>query len=250
MDQAVDYKHALANPGLYGTGLRGERYNVRIFLIYVAEAILSGLILVLCFAQLTPVMNFQGYGFSFEAFSLSAVTAAILVANVFVGLNTYSWNWIMHLFIWGSILLTLIAPFFFMMVPTSPLYGVAYIMYGSPKFWFMAALVLVLLLGPRWIFMSVKHVFYPSDIDLIREQQVYNCRDKPLSRSVSHLEENVPNVTIPNPSVEGRSDTRPPRIASFHFSPEAAIVNVDTQSVHNSSPPTTPSANSTDFGIV
>ena len=97
--------------------------------------------------------------------------AAVIVANVYILLNTYRWDWLMLLLSSISVLLA----FFWTGVYgastySSFFYGSGSQTYGALSFWTMLLLATVICLMPRFAVKSLQKIFFPYDIDIIREQ--------------------------------------------------------------------------------
>ena len=98
-------------------------------------------------------------------------TIAVCAANIFVLFNTYRWDWIMSLVVVISTLFI----WFWTGVYTSftaaaQFYKGGAEVYGSLSFWAVLLVALVACLLPRFIAKSVQKMFFPLDVDIIREQ--------------------------------------------------------------------------------
>jgi phospholipid-translocating ATPase len=98
-------------------------------------------------------------------------TIAVIVVNVYVLMNTYRWDWLMLLIVSISILLI----WFWTGVWTSTtsgftFHGAAGEVYGQLNFWALVLLTVIICLLPRFAFKSVQKIYFPLDVDIIREQ--------------------------------------------------------------------------------
>lgn len=97
--------------------------------------------------------------------------ATVVVVNVYVLLNTYRWDWLMLLIVAISILLI----WFWTGVYTADsssdqFYKAAPEVYGELSFWVLTLLTVCICLLPRFTIKSVQKIFFPRDVDIIREQ--------------------------------------------------------------------------------
>jgi len=98
--------------------------------------------------------------------------AAIIVVNTYILLNTYRWDWLMLLL---TSLSTLLVFFWTGVWAASPtlaefFYQAAAQVFSQPSFWAVTFLVVVVCLLPRFIIKFVQKVYFPYDVDIIREQ--------------------------------------------------------------------------------
>ena len=100
-----------------------------------------------------------------------AATAAVCAANIYVLYNSYRWDWLMLLIIVISTLLV----WFWTGVYTSftssaQFYKSGAEVYGNLNFWAYLLVAVVAALLPRFIFKAVQKIYFPLDVDIIREQ--------------------------------------------------------------------------------
>jgi phospholipid-translocating ATPase len=98
-------------------------------------------------------------------------TIAVIVVNVYVLMNTYRWDWLMLLIVSISILLI----WFWTGVWTSTtsgftFHGAAGEVYGQLNFWALVLLTVIICLLPRFSFKAIQKIYFPRDVDIIREQ--------------------------------------------------------------------------------
>jgi phospholipid-translocating ATPase len=97
--------------------------------------------------------------------------ATIVVVNIYILLNTYRWDWLMLLIVSISILLI----WFWTGVYTAgsssdQFYKAAPEVYGTLSFWVLTLLTVCICLLPRFTVKSFQKIFFPLDVDIIREQ--------------------------------------------------------------------------------
>lgn len=98
-------------------------------------------------------------------------TIAVCVANFYVLFNTYRWDWLMVLVVVISTLFI----WFWTGVYTSftssyQFYKAAAEVYGSLAFWAVLLVAFVICLLPRFTVKSIQKIYFPRDVDIIREQ--------------------------------------------------------------------------------
>jgi phospholipid-translocating ATPase len=96
---------------------------------------------------------------------------AVLTINAYIMINSYRWDWLMLLII----ALSDIFIFFWTGVYTSftssgTFYMAAAHVYGEATFWACFCIVPVMCLFPRFAIKALQKVYWPYDVDLIREQ--------------------------------------------------------------------------------
>lgn len=98
-------------------------------------------------------------------------TPAVIVVNAYLMMNTYRWDWFMMLiavistlliFLWTGAYTSFTAGFTF--------YGGAREVFGSLSFWAVCLITVILCLLPRFLGKAVQKIYFPRDVDIIREQ--------------------------------------------------------------------------------
>lgn len=98
-------------------------------------------------------------------------TIAVCVANLYVLFNTYRWDWLMVLIVvistlfiwfWTGVYTSVTASFQF--------YKAAAEVYGSLAFWAVLLVASIICLLPRFTAKAFQKIYFPLDVDIIREQ--------------------------------------------------------------------------------
>ncbi|KAF3063997.1 putative phospholipid-transporting ATPase C24B11.12c [Daldinia childiae] len=175
LDQDVSDKVSLAVPQLYRRGIERLEWTQHKFWFYMLDGLYQS---VICF--FVPYLTFA---------STSAVTAngldvmdryrfgvyiahpCIITINLYVLINTYRWDWLTLLII----VLSDLVVFFWTGVYTSStfagtLYEGAPQIYGEVSFWAVLVATPILALAPRYAIKALRKVYWPRDVDIIREQ--------------------------------------------------------------------------------
>ena len=100
-----------------------------------------------------------------------SATSAVMVANLYVLFNTYRWDWLTVLINALSILLV----WFWTGVYTAgtlgfTFHGAAPQVYGQLSFWAFLLFTVIVCLLPRFAIKSAQKMFWPGDVDIVREQ--------------------------------------------------------------------------------
>lgn len=97
--------------------------------------------------------------------------ASIVVVNVYILLNSYRWDWLLLLLVGISILL-----FWFWTGVYSSFTGAEYFykaaaeVFAQPSYWALTFVSIVICLLPRLLVKFVQKMYFPYDVDIIREQ--------------------------------------------------------------------------------
>jgi phospholipid-translocating ATPase len=120
----------------------------------------------------TPFVTVSGMNIE-DRTRLGAYIAApaVLTINLYILINTYRWDWVMLLivvisdlfvFFWTGVYTEFTAAGIF--------YKTAGQIYGEGTFWAIFFIVPVICIFPRFAIKAIQKVYYPYDVDIIREQ--------------------------------------------------------------------------------
>ncbi|ERT00307.1 phospholipid-translocating ATPase [Sporothrix schenckii 1099-18] len=175
LDQDVPDTVSLAVPQLYRRGIERLEWTQQKFWLYMADGLYQS---VMCFfipyltMVRTPFASFNGLDVA-DRLRLGAyiVHPTVLTINLYMLINTYRWDWLMVLVVALSFLFV----FFWTGVYTSTtysqyFYGTGAAVYGEASFWAVYFIVPVLCIFPRYGIKALQKVYFPYDVDIIREQ--------------------------------------------------------------------------------
>jgi phospholipid-translocating ATPase len=121
------------------------------------------------------VANFQGAnGLGIDdrtRIGILVATSAVVASNTYILLNTYRWDWLtvlinvvssLLIFFWTGVYSASTISVFF--------YKAAGQVYGALSFWVVLLVTVWICLLPRFMIKSIQKVFFPYDVDIIREQ--------------------------------------------------------------------------------
>ncbi|KAI5370667.1 putative P-type ATPase, HAD superfamily, P-type ATPase, transmembrane domain superfamily [Septoria linicola] len=175
LDQDVDDKVSLAVPQLYRRGIEQKEWTQTKFWIYMIDGFYQS---VICFYF--TYLEFAPANFTTESgrnvndykrLGVYIVNPIVLIVNVYILINTYRWDWFMCLITGISILLI----WFWTGVYTAftdgfTFYQAAPQVYGALSFWAVGLLTVILALLPRFAAKAFQKMYFPYDIDIVREQ--------------------------------------------------------------------------------
>jgi phospholipid-translocating ATPase len=156
---------------------------------------------------------------------------AVLIVNAYVLFNTYRWDWL-------TLLIQFISTVFFFFwtgVWTSSasssqvFYHGAAQVFGQLSFWVLLFVTVVICLLPRFAVKSLQKVYYPRDVDIIREQvnqgqfDYLKYSDDEFPRRPDQAPKPVGTAESPTPShtAQAAGVAGAPRRSSFRRSPTA-----------------------------
>ncbi|KAL1664577.1 hypothetical protein GGF50DRAFT_101685 [Schizophyllum commune] len=221
-DRIADDHVMMALPELYRHGREGKWFGHPLFFIYMFEGVLQSVIIFFFIYYAygkSPTARSDGWAnFQYE-FTTTMAVAAVMVANLYNGLNTKVWTgWVFFavligiVLVWGyTAIYTTIAPGWFY----TPVYGNYRFLFESPYFWFGVLLTTLLCLLPRYIYQAVKFGYFPDDFDIVQYMQKVDpnrnyedCR-QPASH-LAHLRRTTSRASQASRAGSVASAVRPP----------------------------------------
>lgn len=104
-------------------------------------------------------------------FGIYVAHSVVVVINTYILMNTYRWDWLMLvLVIVSSVLVFFWTGVYTSFVGSAYLYKAAAEVFAQPSFWAVTALAIIMSLLPRFCIKFVQKIYYPYDVDIIREQ--------------------------------------------------------------------------------
>jgi phospholipid-translocating ATPase len=106
-----------------------------------------------------------------ERFGVYIAPSAIVAINIYILLNTYRWDWLMVLLVVISIMLAWFWTGVYSAFKSSEFfYKAAAEAFTQPTFWAVTSLAVVLSLLPRFCIKAAQKIYFPYDVDVVREQ--------------------------------------------------------------------------------
>lgn len=164
---------------------------------------------------------------------------AVLTINLYILINTYRWDWVMILVVVVSDLFI----FFWTAIYSSTtysayFYGSAGELYAQASFWAVYFITPVICILPRYAAKAIQKVYFPYDVDIIREQVTMGAfkhldDEKPVDEGVK-VAESSQSSAVSNakhqhfPSVdEDRRPIYPPTLHSTTTHPTHSATGSD-----------------------
>ncbi|KAM0323107.1 hypothetical protein ACHAQA_008957 [Verticillium albo-atrum] len=176
LDQDVSDKVSLAVPELYRRGIERLEWTQTKFWLYMVDGVYQS-VMAFYIPYLTVVstsfVTFNGQNIE-DRTRLGAYIAhpIIFTINMYILINTYRWDWVIVLCVVVSdltIFLTTAA--FAAQTSASAFYGASAQIYSQASFWAVFFIVPVVCLFPRFAIKALQKVYFPYDVDIIREQE-------------------------------------------------------------------------------
>ncbi|KAJ9155288.1 Phospholipid-transporting ATPase [Pleurostoma richardsiae] len=175
LDQDVSDTVSLQVPQLYRRGIERLEWTQTKFWLYMVDGIYQSIIS-FYFPYLAVVGNtfvtMNGLDVT-DRLRLGAYIThpAVVTINLYILINTYRWDWVMLLVVALSDLIV----FFWTGVYTSTTYAGTFYqtapqVYAEASFWAVFFVTPVACIFPRFAIKAVQKVYFPYDVDIIREQ--------------------------------------------------------------------------------
>ncbi|PWY72960.1 phospholipid-translocating P-type ATPase [Aspergillus heteromorphus CBS 117.55] len=176
-DQDVDDRVSLAVPQLYMRGIERKEWSQLKFWIYMLDGFYQSIICFFMPYMLYAVANFQtenGRGIDDRyRVGVLVATCAVIASNTYVMLNMYRWDWLSTLInAISSLLIFFWTGVYSSFQSSTVFYGAAKQVYGALAFWVLLLLTVVMCLIPRFVYNCIQKVYFPRDVDIIREQVI------------------------------------------------------------------------------
>ncbi|KAI1843649.1 hypothetical protein JX265_008521 [Neoarthrinium moseri] len=175
LDQDVSDAVSLAVPELYRRGIERLEWTQKKFWLYMLDGIYQS-VMVFFIPYLTYINAgfVTGNGLDVEdRIRLGCYVAhpAVLTINLYILINTYRWDWIMLLVVVLSDLFIFFwTGLYSSIVSSGVFYGAANQIYSQASFWAVFVVTPVICIAPRYAIKAIQKVYFPYDVDIIREQ--------------------------------------------------------------------------------
>ncbi|KZF20825.1 P-type ATPase [Xylona heveae TC161] len=175
LDQDVSDKVSLAVPQLYRRGIQRKEWTQTKFWVYMLDGIYQS---VICFymgyLMFKPANFVTANGQNIndrQRIGIYVACATVVVANIYLLMNTYRWDWFTLLIMSISILLVWFwTGVYSAFTSTMTFYGAASEVFGQATFWAVTFLSVIICLLPRFSAKIVQKFYMPYDVDIVREQ--------------------------------------------------------------------------------
>lgn len=188
-DRIVDADILMNMPELYRYGREGKWFGLRSFTIYMFDGVMqsAAIFFFIWYTYTTASSRNDGWAVGLYELSTTMVFSAVIIANLFNGLNTHAWTiWVFFAVSIGIVLLMIYTAIYNVISPGwfhTNIYGNNYFLLHSPYFWLCLPLTICVALAPRYLTLAWKFYFSPDDLDILRYLRK-KSPDKVLSRDV------------------------------------------------------------------
>lgn len=175
LDQDVSDKVSLAVPQLYRRGIERKEWTQKKFWLYMVDGLYQSVIVYFfTYLNFKPANFLTGSGQGINDYKRMGVyiaNPAVIIVNMYMLLNMYRWDWffllitsisVLLIFFWTGVYTSFTAGFTF--------YEAAPEVYGNLSFWSNLLLTVIMCLLPRFSIKALQKMYFPRDVDIIREQ--------------------------------------------------------------------------------
>ncbi|QKX57021.1 uncharacterized protein TRUGW13939_04129 [Talaromyces rugulosus] len=174
-DQDVSDKVSLAIPQLYMRGIERKEWSTTKFWLYMFDGLYQSLMsFFMPYLLYAPATFQRPDGLNMDdrqQFGILVAAAAVVSSNTYILMNTYRWDWLTVLInAVSSLLLFFWTGVYSSSTASAQFYQHGAEVYGTLAFWAVLLVTVIICLLPRFAIKSVQKVFFPTDVDIIREQ--------------------------------------------------------------------------------
>ncbi|KAK6904232.1 hypothetical protein I203_107748 [Kwoniella mangroviensis CBS 8507] len=244
-DKDIDDESLMALPELYRKGREGRYFGIKIFLYYLFEGFYQTAVIYffIHYTYVSTTMRGDGYDVYIYEMSTTMVIGAVMVANLFTGLNIDSWTgWTYFGILFGPVLIWLFTAIYSIIPPSSfytGVYGNDVFLFRSAAFWFGWPFVFVIALLPRYIIRYLDQNAFGDDIAKMRLVRKYNPDVNPethplLGGKLGEKDENENDDVEGGAQAQGQDAIRLERMGSTSNQPQSPFGNAgNTDDVEN-----------------
>jgi phospholipid-translocating ATPase len=172
-DRTMDQHVIMQVPEVYRYGIENRWFGLRRFCIYMIDGIYASAVcyFFLLYTYDTTTARSDGFEVYIYEFSTVMCIIAVIIANVYNGMNTKAWNW----WVLGSVLVgpVLILCYTAVYASISPgwiwttMYGLNFFLWGSAYFWFGMLFCFFVALLPKYFMRYWNELYRATDIDIL-----------------------------------------------------------------------------------
>ncbi|CAL9103689.1 unnamed protein product [Musa acuminata var. zebrina] len=164
LDKDLSRRTLLKYPKLYGTGQREERYNLKLFILTMMDAIWQSLVVFFI-----PYLAYRDTTVDGSSLGDLWTLAVVTLVNIHLAMDVFRWNWITHLSIWGSIAVAVMCVILIDSIWSLPGYWAIYHIMKTGLFWLCLLGIFAAGMIPRFTMKALTEYFMPNDIQISRE---------------------------------------------------------------------------------
>ncbi|WVO15675.1 hypothetical protein L204_103336 [Cryptococcus depauperatus] len=178
-DRNIDGETLMALPELYRRSREGRYFGLKRFFYYILEGTYQSAVIYffIHYTYVTTTTRGDGYDVYMYEMSTTQAIAAVMVANLFSGLNIDAWTGWVWFAVWFGPFLVWVFTAIYSIIPPSSFYTGVYgndvFLFRSAAFWFGWPFVLVIALLPRYLIRTFRQNIVPNDVDTMRLVRKY-----------------------------------------------------------------------------
>ncbi|KAE9611241.1 hypothetical protein Lal_00038264 [Lupinus albus] len=173
LDKDLSHRTLFEYPKLYGAGHRHEAYNLQLFWMTMVDMLWQSLVL-----YYVPILTYKDSSIDIWSMGSLWTISVVILVNVHLAMDINNWVLIIHVAVWGSIIIAYGCMVVLDSIPVFPNYWTIYHLAKSPTYWITILLITVVALLPRFICKAVQQIFWPSDIQIAREAEAMRSKQK------------------------------------------------------------------------
>ncbi|PPQ99092.1 hypothetical protein CVT24_009358 [Panaeolus cyanescens] len=176
-DRFLDSHVLMSVPELYRYGREGTWFGMRLFVLYMVEALYQSAIIyfLIFYTYVSTTSRKDGYDIYQYEFSTTMALAGVLVANLFTGFNATAWTyWLLFAVTIGIIVQWVFTVIYSLISPgyaVTRLFGNDTFLFTSANFWLSLPIVFCLSIAPRYIIKAYKMSYDPDDLQTFQYLQ-------------------------------------------------------------------------------
>ncbi|KAF9053140.1 phospholipid-translocating ATPase [Panaeolus papilionaceus] len=176
-DRFLDSHVLMAVPELYRYGREGTWFSMRLFTLYMLEAVYQSAIIFffIFYTYDSTTSRKDGYDIYQYEFSTTMALAGVLVANMFTGFTATAWTyWLLFAVTIGIIVQWVFTIIYSLISPgyaVTRLFGNDTFLFTSAYFWLCLPLVFCLSMLPRYMVKAYKMCYNPDDLETFQYLQ-------------------------------------------------------------------------------
>ncbi|KAI1487303.1 P-type ATPase-like protein [Biscogniauxia mediterranea] len=212
LDQDVSDAVSLAVPQLYRRGIERLEWTQHKFWMYMLDGLYQsavGFFIPYLVVARTSFITGNGLDVTDRLrFGAYVAHPSVITINLYILINTYRWDWLTLL----VIVISDVFVFFWTGVYTSSTYSAQFYeaapqIYAEASFWAVMLITPIISIMPRYAIKALRKVYWPRDVDIIREQITQGKFDK-LEGHDSEAEEDVAKSSASDSSSSSRRKRR------------------------------------------
>jgi len=188
IDEDLPDTYSKEFPQLYRQGQRNEYFDIRVKVLWMANAMYQSVILFLIptYSLYLVAQDKNGREQDMWALGTTIYTCVVLSVNLEAAMIINYWTWIHHLCIWGSIILWFIFLLVWGAVDSSNSTYTYYLLWEvlgpAPAYWLIVVLTVTLCLLPDAVFRAFQRVYCPQDHHIIQAIMLARSKKKYIAQ--------------------------------------------------------------------